>query len=82
MATNIWTGAAGDNNWNTAGNWSLGVVPAAGEDIQIGPGVTATIQNGATASLDGNIDNQGTIARGSAGGAGATLTIGGGLTAL
>ncbi len=78
MATNIWTGAAGDNNWNTAGNWSLGVVPAAGEDIQIGPGVTATIQNGATASLDGNIDNQGTIALGSAGGAGATLTIGGG----
>ncbi|MCR5414597.1 MAG: hypothetical protein K6F50_07720 [Kiritimatiellae bacterium] len=28
--TNIWTGAAGDNDWNTASNWSLRAVPVNG----------------------------------------------------
>lgn len=32
MATNTWAAAA-DGNWNLAGNWSLGHVPQAGEDV-------------------------------------------------
>lgn len=32
MATNTWS-AAGAGNWSTAGNWSLGHKPAAGEDV-------------------------------------------------
>jgi hypothetical protein len=32
MATNKWS-AAGASNWSTAGNWSLGHKPAAGEDV-------------------------------------------------
>jgi autotransporter-associated beta strand protein len=30
-ATDIWTGAFGDNNWNTATNWSGNAVPVAGD---------------------------------------------------
>ena len=32
MATNTWSHTVG-NNWNSAGNWSLGHVPQAGEDV-------------------------------------------------
>src|SRR5579884_162853 len=35
MATNIWTGSV-STDWNNAGNWSLGVVPASGDDVVIG----------------------------------------------
>jgi hypothetical protein len=28
----VWTGVAGDNNWNTASNWNLGRVPNTGDD--------------------------------------------------
>lgn len=31
--TNSWIG--GNNNWNTAGNWSLGIVPTAAHDVVI-----------------------------------------------
>ena len=41
MATDTWTGAAGDNNWNTAGNWSDGV-PTSDSDVVIN---TDTTQN-------------------------------------
>lgn len=34
-ASNVWTGAAGDNNWTTPGNWSLGIVPTADEIVYI-----------------------------------------------
>ncbi|MGX7346248.1 Hint domain-containing protein [Acetobacter pasteurianus] len=34
MATDTWTGAAGDGNWNTAGNWSDGV-PTSDSDVVI-----------------------------------------------
>ena len=30
-----WTGAAGDNNWDTASNWSTDSVPGAGDDVTI-----------------------------------------------
>ena len=41
MATDTWTGAAGDGNWNTAGNWSDGV-PTSDSDVVIN---TDTTQN-------------------------------------
>ncbi|WP_339077652.1 Hint domain-containing protein [Acetobacter sp. AC2005] len=41
MATDTWTGAAGDNNWNTASNWSGGV-PTSDSDVVIN---TNTTQN-------------------------------------
>ncbi|MBS4066104.1 MAG: T9SS type A sorting domain-containing protein [Chitinophagaceae bacterium] len=34
--TNTWTG--GNSSWNTAGNWSLGVVPTAAHDVVINTG--------------------------------------------
>ena len=39
MATDTWTGAAGDNNWNTAGNWSDGV-PTSDSDVVINTDTT------------------------------------------
>jgi len=32
---NIWTGGAGDFLWSSAGNWSFGHAPTAGEDAQV-----------------------------------------------
>ena len=29
----VWTGAAGTSFWSNPGNWSLGAIPAAGEDV-------------------------------------------------
>ncbi len=34
----LWTGAAGDNLWNTASNWSMGSSPIAATDIVINAG--------------------------------------------
>ncbi|WP_193142998.1 Ig-like domain-containing protein [Meridianimarinicoccus sp. MJW13] len=34
--SNEWTGAAGDNLWGTAGNWTTGVVPDATDDVFVG----------------------------------------------
>ncbi|MGM4921186.1 cadherin-like domain-containing protein [Tardiphaga sp. 813_E8_N1_3] len=64
-ASNIWTGAAHDNNWNTPGNWSLGIVPTADEIVYIntvappavtfnlnGPMEIAGLHIGAQAELD------------------------------
>lgn len=33
MATNYWTHGVGGNDWNVAGNWSLGAVPVGGDDV-------------------------------------------------
>ncbi len=38
--TCTWTGAAGDGLWKTAGNWDVGEVPAAIDDVVIPEGVT------------------------------------------
>lgn len=35
-ATNAWTTGGVDTKWSTAGNWSLGHKPAAGEDVTMG----------------------------------------------
>ncbi len=67
MAANVWTGAAGDNNWNDAGNWSLGVVPIAGQTIQINSGSIVDIPNDVAVTAFGNIANAGEIFLDSAG---------------
>ena len=41
--TNQWTGAAGDFLWSSAGNWSLGTVPAPEHDVLIGKAGTYTV---------------------------------------
>lgn len=55
LSTATWTGAIGDNNWATAGNWTggsgTGGAPAAGDSVSIGTGFTTiNIPNG-TVSL-------------------------------
>ncbi|HWE54116.1 MAG TPA: carboxypeptidase regulatory-like domain-containing protein [Acidimicrobiales bacterium] len=42
--TNTWTGAAGDHQWTTAGNWSKGAVPSTTDDVCIGPGMSSSTQ--------------------------------------
>ncbi len=32
---NVWTGAAGDDNWYTAANWSCGVAPSANDHVEV-----------------------------------------------
>jgi hypothetical protein len=51
--TNTWTGAAGDNQWLTAKNWSTGAVPAATDDVCIGPGrsTSTTVDLGEEGSI-------------------------------
>ncbi|SEH75526.1 cadherin-like domain-containing protein [Tardiphaga sp. OK245] len=45
-ASNVWTGAAHDNNWTTPGNWSLGIVPTADEIVYINAGTVTFNLNG------------------------------------
>jgi hypothetical protein len=57
-----WTGAAGDNNWDTAANWDIGSAvatsaPAAGDDVVINTG-TVNLSHAATVnslSLSGSL---------------------------
>ena len=35
LAAVTWTGGAGDNNWDTAANWSTDSVPASADDVTI-----------------------------------------------
>ena len=36
--SDVWTGLAGDDNWNTPGNWSCGFVPGDFSDVFIKSG--------------------------------------------
>ncbi len=45
-ALNVWTGNAGDHNWTTPGNWSLGIVPTADEIVYIDTGTVTFNLNG------------------------------------
>ena len=47
LSTIIWTGDAGDNNWDTPANWSGDAVPTASEDVVIN-------QTGTTIGVSGN----------------------------
>ena len=42
-ATNTWQTGGVNNNWSTAGNWSLGHVPAAGEDVSVSANYAMTV---------------------------------------
>jgi hypothetical protein len=64
MATNSWTGSAGDGLWTTAGNWSLGHIPASGESIDIGSSnshPTVDINNAQVAQIYGSLANFGAL---------------------
>jgi hypothetical protein len=60
--TNTWDGSS-DANWNTAANWSLGVVPTSSHDVVIPNGITGTIDVNTAAVCssftinDGGTDN-------------------------
>lgn len=41
LSAAVWTGGAGDGQWNTAGNWQAGAVPLAGQDVQF-PYITSS----------------------------------------
>lgn len=55
LSTAVWTGAIGDNNWATAGNWTggsgTGGAPAAGDSVSIGSGFTTINIPSGTVSL-------------------------------
>jgi hypothetical protein len=50
--TETWTGAAGDGEWNTAGNWSDDAVPTSGDTVLIAP-TTTNVPSLADATLTG-----------------------------
>jgi len=48
----------GDSDWGTAGNWSTGVVPGAGDSAVVPAGVTATVDGGfsiGSVTVDGDL---------------------------
>ena len=44
LSSVTWTGAAGDNQWTTPGNWSTDALPGAGDDVTINVAANPTIQ--------------------------------------
>ncbi len=47
-----WTGTAGDNNWDTPGNWSTDSVPGAGDDVTIAIAANVVHSNNVTDSIN------------------------------
>ena len=47
-ATRIWTGNAGDNNWNTAGNWTNNTVPGVNDTAEFDGAATVTVSSDIT----------------------------------
>ena len=43
FAQTIWTGAGGNSNWNTTGNWSTNLIPTATDDVIIPTGSSVII---------------------------------------
>jgi hypothetical protein len=39
----VWTGGAGNNNWNTAANWNTDGVPSAGQEITFDGNANVTV---------------------------------------
>ncbi len=56
--TDTWTGEAGDDYWQTAGNWSTSSVPTSSDRACIPSGATATIASGTKV---GSITGEGNI---------------------
>ncbi|MGD9637382.1 MAG: hypothetical protein AB7U97_29185 [Pirellulales bacterium] len=74
----VWTGAAGDSNWNTPGNWDTNVVPEADPFEEVG-----VINNGGTAFVSsGTTPNPAGLVLGGQDGESGTVQIlsGGSLT--
>ncbi|MGC3961180.1 MAG: PEP-CTERM sorting domain-containing protein [Verrucomicrobiota bacterium] len=57
LADNNWTGTTGDGLWTTAGNWSMGVVPAPGQGNMFINNQTfgSSITLNSTASFNGDV---------------------------
>jgi fibronectin-binding autotransporter adhesin len=55
-----WTGVSG-GEWNTAGNWSLGVAPGSGVGALIPSGITANYNLVMAAPIFGNLTNSGVM---------------------
>ena len=74
----IWNGTT-STDWNVASNWSLGVVPTATHDVQIGNG-TGTFKGAPSVTGAGGTCNSilFTSAAAAVGAGGGTLTVGGG----
>ncbi len=47
-----WTGAAGDNNWDTAANWSTDSVPGSSDDVTIAIAANVVHSNSVTDSIN------------------------------
>src|SRR5262249_43392181 len=53
-----WTGQAGDNNWDTPGNWSTANIPAAADDVTITIAATVKHSTSAVDSVHSLTSNQ------------------------
>lgn len=59
QCSDTWTGAAGDEQWQTAGNWSSGNVPGSGEQACIPAGASVNITEGSQQA--GEVDGEGSL---------------------
>ncbi|MBQ6915659.1 MAG: hypothetical protein IJQ65_08050, partial [Kiritimatiellae bacterium] len=57
----IWTGAAGDGDWSTAGNWFPSGVPAENDGLLVPSGYTATLKTGTDTPNYTTVECLGTI---------------------
>ncbi len=79
-----WTGTAGDNNWDTAANWSTDSVPGPADDVTIAIAANVVHSNSVTDSIRSLATNQpltisgGTLSLASASAINNTLSITGG----
>jgi hypothetical protein len=47
-----WTGNAGDNNWDTPGNWSGSDLPGSGDDVTISVSANVVHSNNVADSIN------------------------------
>ena len=79
-----WTGGAGDNNWDTAANWSTDSVPGSGDDVTINIAANVVHSDNVTDSINSLTSTEpltisgGTLSIASASTIGSTFTITGG----
>jgi autotransporter-associated beta strand protein len=79
-----WTGSAGDNNWDTPGNWSTDSVPGSGDDVTIDIAANIVHSDDVTDSINSLTTTEpltisgGTLSIASASTIGGALTINGG----
>lgn len=71
--TNTWIG--GNANWNTAGNWTLGIVPTAAHDVVINTSSSISVNVTPPNLRSLTITNNSTVTFSSSGGANRVITI-------